>query len=148
MIVSFKTKNSTVLEKFLKNFQHPTNIFMEMVHNVTFTEKKITRIDDIIVIEEESLLNTFGKYAMLPSVTMIILGMIFSYYWILSTGAILLMLSIIVLSRHFLLLTIMIKLKVSGHKEEIEMISDGFLISKLLMEYNNGTLRNTTVSKK
>lgn len=132
MIIAFETEKSDVLERFLKNFEHPSNMFIEMIHNVTFTEKKVTRIDNIIVIEEQSILNMFGKYAMLPSVTLFILGMIFQYYWMMSTGAILLILSMIVLSKHFLLLTIIIKLKISGHKPKIDMVSDGFIISKLL----------------
>ena len=148
MIVSFESKTSDVLERYLKEFEHPKNMFMEMIHNITFTEKTITRIDDIVIIEQESILSLFGKYAALPAVTLILLGMIMNYYWMMSIGGVTLILALTLLSKHFLLLMIMIKLKISGHKEKIDMVSDGFLLSKLLMEHRNGTHRSTTIPKR
>lgn len=150
MIVSFRSKSSETLERFLKNYLNPDGIFMQFLHNVMFTEKKLTRINDIVVIEQESLFNVFAKYAMLPSVTLFILGLIFNYYWMLNIGAITLMLSIIMLSKHFFLLTIFIKLKISGHKEKIEYVSDTFMLSLFLMEYNNerSTIHSNRDTKK
>jgi hypothetical protein len=147
MILSFQTKSTPVLEKFLKSFENPTNIFIELIHNITFMEKKVTRIDNIVIIEQESFIRLFAKYAMLPSVGLIIIGMLISQFWMMNMGAVLLLLSIILLSKHFLLLTMIIKLKFSGHKEKIEMISDGFLISKLLMERRNGSTRSVRTIK-
>lgn len=148
MILSFKTESTEVLERFLKNFLSPDNIFMQLIHNVMFTEKKLTRMDDVFIIQQESLFGVFGKFSMLPSVTLILVGLMFNYFWMLNIGAILLIMSIILLSKHFLLLTIIIKLKMSGHKPKIEMVSDGFLLSKLLMEYENGTFRSQRILKK
>jgi hypothetical protein len=148
MILSFKTKSSDVLEKFLQSFEHPSNIFIELIHNITFMEKKVTRIDDIVIIEQESFIRLFAKYAMIPSVSLILIGMITQFFWMMNVGAVTLMLSIILLSKHFLLLTMIIKLKFSGHKPPIDMISDGFLLSKLLLERQNGTTRSIRTIKK
>lgn len=150
MIIAFKTKDSEALKNFLNAFENPKSVFMELIHNITFSEKKITKIDDITIIEQESFVRLFAKYAMLPAVAMIIIGLFFKYYWLLNFGSILLIFDIILLSRHFFLLTIMIKLKFMGHKEKIEMISDGFLLSKLLQDYRskNGTTRSVRIIKK
>jgi len=147
MILTFQTKSSPILEKFLQSFEHPSNVFIELIHNVTFIEKKITRIEDIIIIEQESFIRLFAKYAMIPSIGLILTGMLLTYFWMMNLGAVMLMLSIILLSKHFLLLTMIIKLKFSGHKPPIEMVSEGFLISKLLLERTNGTHRNKRILK-
>ena len=142
MLIAFETKTTPTLEKFLKDFEEPNNPFMQVIHSVMFTSKKVTRIEDITIIEQQSLFGLIGKYAMLPSAVLFFLGYVTGYNWMLGTGAVLLILSIIMLSRYFLLLNIFIKLKISGHKEKIDMVSDGYLISKLLLERQNGTTRS------
>jgi hypothetical protein len=142
MLLAFQTKTSEVLEKFLKDFEEPSNPFMQVIHSVMFTNKKITRIDDIVIIEQQSLFGLIGKYAMLPSAVLFFLGYVTGYNWMLGTGAVLLLLSIMMLSRYYLLLNIFIKLKISGHKNSIEYVGDGFLLNKLLLERQDGTTRS------
>ena len=148
MIVSFETKSSPTLERFLEDFKSPKSFFIELLHNLVFTEKKITRIRDIVVIEQESLLNVFGRYSMVPSAGLIILGLILQANWMLMMGSVFFVMAMILLSKHFLLLTMMIKLKIAGHKSKIDYVSDGFLLSLLLMEYKNGTTRSVRNIKK
>lgn len=148
MIISLETKSSDKLENYLSNYLNPKNVFIQMIHNISFTSKSITRINDIIVIEQESFMSVFAKYAMLPSVTMIILGMLFSYYFLLSVGSLGLILSMTLLSKYFLALMIILKLKLSGHKESVKYVTDGFLLNKLLFEYKNGTTRSLRIIKK
>lgn len=158
MIISLQTKSTEKLENYLKNYQNPKNIFIQMIHNISFTNKSITRIDDIIVIEQESFMSMFARYAMLPSVTMIILGMIFNYYWLLNIGSLGLILSMTLLSKYVLAIMIMIKLRLIGHKENVKYITDGFLLNRLLLEYRvheimsygvkDGSTRNLRDTKK
>lgn len=148
MIVAFRTNDSQVLERYTENFINPKSIVMNLLHSITFTEKKITKIEDITIIESESYVRLSAKYSMLPSAVLIILGMFFKNFFMINAGSVLFIMSMILLSRHFLLLSIIIKLKLSGHKGKIEMVDDGFLISKLLMERQYGSTRSIRNVKK
>lgn len=139
MLIAFETENSKTLSKYLSNFLAPDSTFIEVMHNFTFTNKKITRIENIVIINTQSIFHVFAKFAALPSVTLILLGLYFSSTFMIATGSILLLLSLLMLSRSMLLSLIIIKLKFSGHKQKIKYVSDSYLIEKLLYVMNNGT---------
>ena len=142
MIIAFETKSTPILEGYLKNFSEPSNPFMMLIHNLAFTEKKITRIEDIVVIEQQSFIHIIAKYAMLTSASMFIIGMILGQQILMSVGALIIVLSMFLVSRVALKLLIISKIKLLGHKEPIKSVEDGLLISKLLYERENGTARS------
>ena len=140
MIVSFSTKSSPTLERFLENFIEPKTFWKQLVHNFAYTTKEVTRVGDLVIMEMESLIDIIAQRAMILSVCAIFIGYILVLPWIVAISGITLMMSMFITSKVIRGILIKLDLKWHGHKEKIEFKSYTETILKLLHERRNKKL--------
>ena len=133
MIISFRSKDSPILSRFLNNWQNPDGMLMKLI-NTTYVEFSIKRLDDLVIISQKNFYDVIAKIFLLSGVA----GMLIAYtvgsqaFFII--GGVVFFVSLLWLSKYVRFFMVYIKLKQLGHKEKIELVNDTFVIQRLLLE--------------
>ena len=146
MIVSFESKDSVVLSKYLHNFEHPEDMDLSSVKNLStmfalnmYFHKKVYRVDDLVIISLKGFIEEAVKYTAILVVGAMLASVLFSWttaFWISFYTIIPLFM---VLSADFRTWMTILKLKLSGHKFKITIPNREYVINKLLFRVEHGT---------
>lgn len=134
MLIAYRTQSSETLNRFLADFKDPSSVWTQFYHSYAYTTKEITRVDDIVIMQMESLIDIIARNTLIISVCGVFLTYILGYMIWLSIMATTMMTAIFIVSKTVRQLLITIKLKIHGHKEKIDFISYTEVILILLNE--------------
>lgn len=142
MIVVFESKRSVVLDSFLDKWEFPEklpfslkNIFTLMALN-TYFYRKVFRFGDLVVMDMEGFFEQAAKYALFFTVAGMFVAVYFDWFFLLSTSFFLVILFMALVSPNFRSWMVWLKLKLSGHKERIVLVSRDYAISKIVRVVN------------
>jgi hypothetical protein len=141
MIIALESKDSEKLSKFLHMWECPEdmpfslkNIFTMMALN-TYFYRRVYRVDDLILMDMKGFFEEVTKYAIYFTIAAMLISIFLGYTLLLSIGFYLTILFLALISPNFRAWTIVLKLKLSGHKEKITLPSKDYVINKLCVKY-------------
>jgi hypothetical protein len=132
MIIAIRTKQSDVLDRFASNFLEPKTPFKQLTHAYAYTTKRVTKIDDLIIFEFESIVDVISRKGIILGACSLFVGYIFQYSIVAGLGLFFTLLPALILSKSIRQLMFLAELKRGGHKDKIRFLSTGEL-NKLLL---------------
>lgn len=133
MIIAFRSKSSEVLERFLKNFVEPSKVWQSFVHAWIFTSKDVIRRGDVVIIRSESFVDVIARQVLVGMIIMFFIGYVLNYAFLMSFGALSIILCMFLVSKSVRGLLFVWELKRGGHNEKISFLSNAEVIDVLLV---------------
>lgn len=134
MIFGIKTERSVVVDDFVEKFRNPPSISMKLLHNSIYVENRVDWIDEILVFRQKSIGDGFAKIGILSSLAMILLSLFLQSSILMNVGLVLCILCMASISPLVRFFAIALKLVIMGHRKKIILVSNSFLLEKLLFK--------------
>lgn len=132
MIIAIETKRSDVLDRFATNFLEPKTPFKQLTHAYAYTTKSVTKIDDLVIFEFESIIDVISRKCIILGACSLFVGYMFQYSIVAGLGLFFTLLPALILSRSVRQLMFLAELKRGGHKDKIKFLSSGELTKVIL----------------
>ena len=145
MLIAFETKSSPVLEQYLNEYQHPDEMFPSFKNILTmfmyglYFERKVYRLDDVVIFEQKGFIEKIMGYALLFLVATSFLAVFLNLGVWLNINLFLMIPCMLFMSPKYHLISKIWKLKRRGHKEKIGTVSNSYIIHKFLYRFEHGT---------
>jgi len=132
MIFGLRTVESDVFLKYVSDFQNAPDPTMALFQKLVFLENSIVKIDDVFVFRQRFIYDVFIKYSIIFCVGFSLAGVLLSQGWMVNLGLVCAVFNMALISPLVRYLAISLRLFVKGHRSRIELVSNSFLLDKLL----------------
>jgi len=141
MIVVFETKDSEKLSKFLQLWEFPEKIpfslrgLLTMFALNTYFYRRVYRLDDLVIMSMKGFFEEASKWMLYMSIMLMFLSAWFGWTSLFNITFFTVILFMALISPNFRAWIIVIKMKLSGHKEKVSFPNNDFVITKLLFRF-------------
>ena len=146
MNICFEAERTEKLDKFLENWENPTNP-MTIAANSSFVEFKVHRIKDLVVISQRNFYDVVAKFLVFSGFFLMMITYLIGLYlhnnfytsiWF-SIGLGILFINALWLSPYYRYLLVYIRLRWIGYKGKLTYVGTSYALTKALYKEENGT---------
>lgn len=134
MFIILKSKGSKAMDEFVEEFVRPKVLNKAMIQSMIFVEKKVDRIDDLIILRQKALFDYPAKQTFIIAFATALFGVFMNWSWLVNASLSLLVMSGALISPLIWFITIRIRLFIIGHRGKVELMSKNYLLEKLFYE--------------
>jgi len=131
MFIGIKTEPSEHFERFIKEFTRPNKLSSLLLRS--FISRKAYRVDDVVVLQQDSLFDITARYGILTGLASALVGVLGSWAWMVSFGLTLSVICATLISPLIWFLSFKLRLLIIGHRSKIELISKDLILEKVMM---------------